>query len=44
MVEDVKIYYSELEASGVPKHHTHNLAHSTVSLMLSLVEVYPPLL
>lgn len=29
MVEDVKIYYSELEASGVPKNHTHNLAHST---------------
>lgn len=29
MVEDVKIYYSELEASGVPKHHTHNLADST---------------
>lgn len=28
MMEDVKIYYSELEASGVPKHHTHNLADS----------------
>ncbi|KAJ6876791.1 flavin-containing monooxygenase FMO GS-OX-like 4 [Populus alba x Populus x berolinensis] len=30
MMEDVKIYYSELEASGVPKHHTHNLADSTI--------------
>ncbi|KAG6751593.1 hypothetical protein POTOM_043790 [Populus tomentosa] len=30
MMEDVKIYYSELEASGVPKHHTHNLADSAI--------------
>ncbi|KAG6750487.1 hypothetical protein POTOM_044983 [Populus tomentosa] len=30
MMEDVKIYYSELEASGVPKHHTHNLVDSAI--------------
>lgn len=30
MMEDVEDFYSKLEASGVPKRYTHNLANSQV--------------
>lgn len=34
MMEDTKSFYSMLEASGIPKHHTHNLSGYQVSLVL----------
>ena len=39
MMEDVNTFYSTLEDSGVPKHHTHNMGDTMVSLVFVPVEI-----
>jgi hypothetical protein len=39
MMEDVNTFYSTLEDSGVPKHHTHSMGDTMVSLVFVPVEI-----